>query len=663
MIMGTALSLQAMGVTASTAEQSTKQDWFDRHFSAQNVPAFSFTYDGKSSWEFLKNWNLTEKTKKLSGNRTLKTLTYTDKETGLKVVCEATSFGSSSLEWVVTLENTGKQPTPLIENFLAMDTVHDLSRSQACIVHHQLGDYNSGDSFKPIDDSMKIGDKIVLAPNGGKSSDPHLPFLNLELGKGNGIAIAIGWSGQWQADFERYSRGELAVKIGQQQTHFKLSPGETFRSPRMVLAFWEGSNSTRGSNLMRQEMLRNYLVKRGNKPVVAPMCCCVGYADPDGTYEKPHLEAIAEYAKLGVEVFWSDMDPQHWYPVGFYNGTGNYSVDKAKYPHGLEPLGDLCKKLGIQYLLWFEPERVAPGTETDRDHPDFLFRPESQWNRLFNLGDPKALAWMIDNLDGFVKRLHLSWMRWDFNCDPLPFWRTADAPDRQGIAENHYITGLYKLWDELIKRNPGLVIDLCAGGGRRIDIEALHRGVPLWHSDMQCEGPKEAADQLQNAGLFRWVPYHGCGNFGFEPDYKFRSAMTSGNILAFDLRKEIAKDRVAFVKSIKLTQAIFKKVRPFMVGDYYTLFAHDGAETAWFGYQFHRPDLDAGCVIVFRRSKATETSNTLKLNDIKEEATYEVENQDTGKKLKMSGRELKSYRLGISEMPGSAILFYKRVSL
>ena len=38
--------------------------------------------------------------------------------------------------------------------------------------------------------------------------------------------------------------------------------------------------------------------------------------------------------------------------------------------------------------------------------------------------------------------------------DPLDFWRRNDAPDRQGITENHHVTGYLAYWDELRRRHP-----------------------------------------------------------------------------------------------------------------------------------------------------------------------------------------------------------------
>ena len=55
--------------------------------------------------------------------------------------------------------------------------------------------------------------------------------------------------------------------------------------------------------------------------------------------------------------------------------------------------------------------------------------------------------------------------------EPLPYWHAADTADRQGMAETRHIEGLYAFWDDLLKRHPNLIIDNCASGGRRIDLE------------------------------------------------------------------------------------------------------------------------------------------------------------------------------------------------
>ncbi len=92
--------------------------------------------------------------------------------------------------------------------------------------------------------------------------------------------------------------------------------------------------------------------------------------------------------------------------------------------------------------------------------------------------------------------------------DPLGFWRAADAEDRQGIAENKHVCGYLAYWDELRRRHPNMLIDSCASGGRRNDLETMRRAVPLWRSDYAFE---PIGHQCMTYGISLWLPYHGTG--------------------------------------------------------------------------------------------------------------------------------------------------------
>ena len=150
--------------------------------------------------------------------------------------------------------------------------------------------------------------------------------------------------------------------------------------------------------------------------------------------------------------------------------------------------------MGLKFLLWFEPERVVTNTAIAREHPEFLLKGGN--SSLYNLGDPAARRWLTDLLSKRITEFGLDTYRNDFNIDPLGFWRANDAPDRQGISEIRYIEGLYAMWDELLAKHPGLWIDNCASGGRRIDIEMISRSVNLWRSDTGC---------APGHGLFLWI--------------------------------------------------------------------------------------------------------------------------------------------------------------
>jgi alpha-galactosidase len=655
------LILQSSAALPTGVELRLRRQWVAKHFDAKvGALPFSFTYGGRAAAELLPAWKLERTSAKPQPGRRLRTVTCSDPKTGLRVRCDLTEYDDSpALEWVLHFENRGTQDTPILASILPLDAEFETAAPENVVVHHSLGEKNSAQSFAPVEDLLASGSKeLVFAPIGGRSSDGCMPFFNLAWH--GGVALAIGWSGQWEARFRRSPQGTLTAQAGQQLVHCKLHPGETIRTPRILLVFWGGANPLRGNNLLRQVLIAHYLPRRDGKLVLSPICASVNWAAPDGSYEEPHVSVMQPLARRGIEVFWSDMDPQQWYPKGFPEGTGTWEPDPAKYPRGLKPVGDAARAAGLDYLLWFEPERVHPGTRIDREHPEWVMPPEKEWSKLFRLHDEPARRWLTDYIDAQVSAGQLGWVRWDFNIEPLGFWRRNDEPDRQGLTEIRHVEGLYAMWDELRARHPGLVIDLCASGGRRIDLEALRRGIPLWHSDMQCSGkPSLSADQLQNAGLWRWVPMHGCGNFAYEPSYAFRSAMTAGNILAVgNTAGRFSLTDPDTEQAVQRTVAIYRKLRPYMVGDFYPLFPHSNSEEVWFGYQFHRSDLKAGVAILFRREKSKDAGMPVPLQALEAKRRYEVSFEDTPERQTVPGATLSALPVEIPSAPGSTIVYY-----
>jgi hypothetical protein len=104
--------------------------------------------------------------------------------------------------------------------------------------------------------------------------------------------------------------------------------------------------------------------------------------------------------------------------------------------------------------------------------------------KLLNLGNPAARQWLTDHIDRTLTEQGIDLYRQDHNIAPLDLWRKNDAADRQGVTENFCVQGYLAFWDALRQRHPGMLIDSCASGGRRNDLETLRRAVPLLQSDL-----------------------------------------------------------------------------------------------------------------------------------------------------------------------------------
>jgi hypothetical protein len=97
-----------------------------------------------------------------------------------------------------------------------------------------------------------------------------------------------------------------------------------------------------------------------------------------------------------------------------------------------------------------------------------------------------------------------------------------------------------------------------------------------------------------------------------------------------------------------------------MLGDFYPLFPHSYDQDVWYGYQFHRPDLDAGFAVLFRREACPERSTEVALRGLDRAASYEVIIHDTGETRVETGAALAAFRADIEYPPGSLIVFYRK---
>ena len=682
------------------------KEWFAENFLKRNSDLpFSFVYGGKKSEELLKAWKRSIVSKKSDSTRNLHIITGKDSETGLVVMCEATEYlDFPAVEWVLYFKNTGEVDTPILQDIQALEAVFPSSGEYN--IHSIYGSRHTAMDFAPVVEPVSSGMSLFRGCFGGRSSSGGYrpsqlggccPFFNLEeVGENRGIMIAVGWTGQWLAAFEHETESTMRVKAGMELTHLKLLPGERIRTPRILLLFWEGSDPLIGNNLLRRFIVHHKLPRTNAEPIDIPIgagttfkhlpddCWLPGRGGNNQTSEQNQREHAARCKELGIEYYWLDagwFESSRSHGAGkWYDGVGNWFVKKDGFPDGLKPLSNAVKEMGLKFILWFEPERVCPGTQLWLEHPEWLLPqqnpPEEQFSSstlvhkflltrniseardssVLNLGNKDALRWLTDHISKMITEYGIDVYRHDFNMDPLPIWRYADADDRQGITEIHHIEGLYAFWDELLKRHPGLIIDNCSSGNRRIDIETMSRSTTLWRSDY-CLEP--IGTQCHTYGLNLYLPGHAGGLSSSKVSkYGFRGLLSGGAAICWDIEQEGFPDDDA---RMLIEEA--KRLRPLFYGDFWPLTPYSLSRNCWIAWQFDRPDLGSGAVFAFRRSKTATNTITLFLKGIKQEARYEVVFVDTDTKKIFIGKELMEEGLEVNEdsAPASVLITYNQI--
>ncbi len=659
------LSFLAMSLAAMPAARAGELD--ERLVSGANPLPFSFTYGGKAyANEYPATWKFERAPNAPSANPRQQTMTWTDSETGLEVRYVATSYPDfDAVEWVLYFTNSSDRETPILEDIRVADFAWDNADQARCDLYYAEGSHALITDFQPMQKTLEAGASASFTPFGGRSSDGFLPFFNVAA-PSRGIVVAIGWTGQWTASFT-CEDGRVRVQAGLETAHFKLMPHETVRTPSVLVQSWNGDDRMIGQNRFRRLLLEHYVPRYDGAPVKPVMAASphavVGF---EKTTEANMLEAIRNIAahKLPVDYFWIDAgwfaSPQN----NWARGVGNFQPDPARFPNGMKPVADAAHAAGMKFLLWFEPERVMPGTMLYEQHPDWLVKPISnmpeelqyQFNdqfHLLNLAQPEAAAWLTETIAAAIRDVGIDAYRNDFNMYPSFYWRANEPADRQGIEEIQYVQAFYRYFDALREQKPQLLLDTCASGGRRIDLEMLKRALILTRSDYLWD---PTGQQCHTYGLAQWLPITGIGSADIDR-YKCRSGYGSHFTFAVDY---FSKDEAVW-DSIRATLDECRSLAPLFRKDFYPLTPYSTKNDAWIAWQFHDPENRKGLIQAFRRQDSPDTTLRCVLHALDPKATYALTNLDSHETTHTPANELltSGFTITLAQKPAAALFTYE----
>ncbi len=248
--------------------------------------------------------------------------------------------------------------------------------------------------------------------------------------------------------------------------------------------------------------------------------------------------------------------------------------------------------------------------------------------------------------------------RQDFNAYPAHYWQTGETETQHGLNELRYINGVYSFLDGLRERFPKLIIDNCASGGRRLDIEMAKRSVALWRSD-SCWGTDTFPRNVQAMahGLSLWWPLHGLGATGTDA-VSLRSGMGACASFAINYRDPNA------VTQLNAHLQRYLPAREDFIGDYYPLTEWSLDPQRWLAWQFHNADRETGIVQAFC-GQATSLMLSVRLRGLKPDGIYQMvdwDNDSTPKEL--TGKELmqKAWLVNSEgQRPTAKVWTYRRI--
>ncbi len=630
-------------------EKNTCRKWYEENVLSEENPVYTFKLGGKDFRKNIDDWSFSfsEESKAGAVYRGGKTtyITVTHKKSSIVATVEATIYEeNASCDWTVYIKNDGEEKSPVISEFYAMNSV--LPTGKKTEAYFSQGSFAEADDFEMMKSRLSLL-PMVFSANGGRT-ESFLPYFNL-VGKDGGAVLAVGWSGQWYTSLSQVSDG-TKVKAKQETLKTYLLPDEEVRSPLISVTFYDSDNALKGFNCFKQ-YIKDCVCPEGTKQVVTTG---IGVEAAGVTEEQvlQNVRNIPEEWTSSLDYAWVDAG---WYPLrnNWSDSVGNWFADPERFPDGLGEISEALEERGMELLLWYEIERCCKDTAIYNEcikHDGWLIvNSENDEANVVNFANAGAFEYITEFMVDSLRYNGVKCLRMDSNFTPLPLWEQADEQwedGRKGITENRYVSNLYRFFDTLVEEIPGLKIDNCASGGKRLDIEMARRSIPLWRSDYNCmdgEGNSKPdilqATQAQTYGISFWYPYNGTCAY-VEGEYAVRTNIISCSQLLdyYDVRKH-------------------------MVGNYYPLACGKLDTEKYLAMQFDT-DAQEGMALIYKRENVSENTYKLVLNGLESNTLYEVYDYDYPEtKYRKTGKQLmtEGMTLTINDTPKSVIILYNAV--
>ena len=498
---------------------------------------------------------------------------------------------------------------------------------------------NHGDAVKQYalyDMALSEG-AAVFENTDGRPTHGVFPYFRVETDAAKTIAV-LSWQGMWYARFAQTEAG-VTMKGGQVGVSTRLLQGEVFRVPLLLLLPYESDSV----NAWRRFYVDTQMPLMKGAPV--PPMLSIFNGQCEGLTGERIEAAYDTYLRNGIkpDLWWCDAG---WGTDGtgphnprdqWYMGV-NFEWDYSRFPDALGGFGRRLQADGTQLLLWFEAECVRTPPEFEEGfyayHPDF--KPEFflgtyryEWcgltmtARLLNLGNPEARAWLVDRVCACMDEANATVYRQDFNIPPIMVFRGADTEDRRGMAENLYCQGYLAYLDALLARYPGMLMDSCASGGGRLDLETMRRMVPLHYSDHQDVYPTDCETRIYMTQVVNhWFPYvkNSAGASALSDRYARRASFSAMISPGFPFAALEGAD----FATLRLLIQEWKSVNAAYLGDMYDLEIPDRSAETVKGYQYMTREGDFGFAVVLVPGECPVTEYVLRPKGLDPTRLYTV---------------------------------------
>ena len=437
--------------------------------------------DGKENLEILPSVYCEE-----GDNVQTLTLTLYDEPSALTLTLSYSAFYDYDIiTQNVKLENAGER----VKIDRIMSAAVDLPDKDFDFVHL----YGNWARERQIQRTPLFNGGMTVDSKRGSSSAHHNPFFalarkNADEFLGEVFGFSLLYSGNFTAGVEVDSIDNTRAFIGINPFNFgwTLEKGESFTAPEGVMCYSCEGFSKMSDNF--QKIARQRICRGKYRDIERPVLL----NNWEATYFDFNEEKLIDIAKkaksAGVELFVLD---DGWFGKRDDDKTslGDWFVDKAKLPNGIDGLAKKINDMGLKFGLWFEPEAISPKSELYKKHPDWCLhikgrvQNESRNEYLLDLSRDEVCDYIVKFMSDILSSANIEYIKWDMNRNMTDIGNEVLESGRQCEIVHRYMLGLYRVLDTLNKKFPNVLFEGCSGGGGRFDFGMLQYFPQIWTSD------------------------------------------------------------------------------------------------------------------------------------------------------------------------------------
>ena len=509
-----------------------------------------------------------------------------------------------------------------------------------------------GDSWQGFSSTYAI-------PEPGRPRE-MIPYLLVDEPNGDrrGWYVGIEFSGRTRIALQRAAaslQGEAGLDPNPGPYRTRVPPGGAFETPGIFVGAFRGGPDDAGNILHRwvRAVLNN---PRTLADPSYPLLVNNSWGSGMAVDETLAHRMIEQSSQLGLEMFHLD--------AGWFRDVGDWRANLAKFPHGIASVADFAHQHGLKFGLWLDWTQAGTSGEATAlnvhdpairdwliaDPPDGWKHSEPFKGITIDLGVPAAKLWAQRELERVVGDYRLDMLEHDGYLVAQGSSRAdhpAAPPDPASlrISENsgflwvegsnstdvsYYATrAYYEIYEQLRRRHPNLLLEICNDGGRMIDFGSAAHGDYFSVTDTydplaNRRAFYDASYVLPPAMLESYVASYPAARIeNFR--YVLRSGMLGWFSLMLDASQWTAQQRQAAQREF----ALYKKaLRPLIreADLYHVANRPDGVH--WDGMEYYSPRTRRGVLYAFRGSAADRPTHQFRLAGLKSSAHYRLTFED-----------------------------------